>query len=74
MSENPMENFVWPVIEEVIQDRAEKEEMFCEMALTDPEQRGVLVIETDPTSYSIELSKEVPYGQMHIRQLWRGGA
>ena len=72
MSEQP--DFPWPVIEEVIQDRREKEEQFCEMAITDPAQRGVLVIETDPTSYSIELSDKVPYGQLHVHQLWRGGA
>lgn len=54
----------------LIKERTLAEERYCEMSLTDPRQRGVLIIEHTALAWSISLSSDVPWGQMHIRKEW----
>ncbi|URQ05024.1 hypothetical protein SEA_ITER_36 [Arthrobacter phage Iter] len=54
-------------VKEAIERRARHEEAACWAMLADPLERGVLVTERG-LSYTIELSQEVPWLEIHVRK------
>ncbi|WGH21215.1 hypothetical protein SEA_OBITOO_39 [Arthrobacter phage ObiToo] len=54
-------------INAALEKRREHEEAACRAMLRDPLQRGVLVIERG-TAYTIDLSPEVPWLEIHVRR------
>ena len=45
-------------------------EMMCEQMLVQPGNRGVLVHDHIDGSWEVELSLDVPFGQIHHRRYW----
>lgn len=63
------------IVSQLAKVRNQMMETMCEKSLLDPDNRGVLVVETyKKDSYMIEttvsLDESVPYGQIHHKTVW----
>ncbi len=57
----------------MLEERQRVIEEWCERSLTDPEQRGVCIVNDGPTTFWIGLDESVPYGTIHeyLEPPWR---
>jgi hypothetical protein len=65
----PVADAVVAAARRVFAERHAAIERMCEQMLVTPGNRGVLVTDEPGAAYTVELSDEVPFGEIHYRRV-----